>query len=43
MLVMMDGTPINHVGITKAFHAQQHMDILEHLAESLNLNPIRHV
>jgi RNAse (barnase) inhibitor barstar len=41
--VMEDGAPIHHAGIAKAFRAAQHMDILDHPAQSPDINPIENV
>ena len=39
---MEDGAPICCAGITKAFHAQHQMEVLEHPAQSPDINPIEH-
>jgi transposase len=40
--VMEDGAPIHRAGITKTFRAQHHMEVLEHPAQSPDINPIEH-
>ena len=43
MAVMEDGAPIHRCAAAKNFHANHHIEVFSHLAQSPDLNPIEHV